>query len=65
MAQKQMLRVGKWAIAAPLFDFLAPDWLHKNSAVFRCALIGFKDDLMCCDVLFLIGCAGAEGSFAA
>jgi hypothetical protein len=41
--------------AAPLFDFLAPDWLHRKCAVFRCVLIGCADVLLCCDVDLLIG----------
>jgi hypothetical protein len=58
-------RVGTWAIAAPLFDLLAPDWLYVCFAVFRCVLIGYTDVVLCCDVHLLIGCTGAEGSFVA
>jgi hypothetical protein len=56
-------RVGTWAIAAPLFDFFAPDWLHRSCAVIRCVLIGFTDVVLRCDVDLLIGCIGSEGSF--
>jgi hypothetical protein len=54
-----------WAIAAPLFDFLATDWLHRSFAVFRCVLIGFTDSVLCCNVDLLIGCKGSERSFVA
>jgi hypothetical protein len=58
-------RVGTWAIAALLFDFLAPDWLHRSCAVFRCVLIGCTDVVLCCDVGLLSGCIGSEGPFLA
>jgi hypothetical protein len=33
-------------IAVLLFDFLAPDLLHRSFAVFRCVLIGFTDAVL-------------------
>jgi len=54
--------------AALLFDFPAPDWLHRSCDVFRCVLIGCTDvcDVVpCCDVDLLIGCMGSEDSFVA
>jgi hypothetical protein len=52
-------------IAVLLFDFLAPDWLHRSFAVFRCFLIGFTEVVLCCDVDLLIGCIGSKCSFVA
>jgi hypothetical protein len=56
-------RVGTWAIAAPLFDFFAPDLLHRSFTVLRCVLIGCTDVVLCCDVDLLIACIGSEGPF--